>query len=429
MRTTDRRDAGTRIYWWGYPSRVALFVTLPIYLACWSLEPSGFEFYGHNHKFLEGSVAVMGLEAILGFALCSFLLEPLNPRRGPAVRLDTATVENATLTLAALVLVSYSIFLFPILLRPQLIIEHLMGSSTAMFTLRETLNRIPGVTSLMSLQSLLAVLIVSYRPLTGAPMPTLYKRLLVVVGCCCLLRAWLWSERLALIEYLMPIVIVTLSRFDLNRLRGRFRPLAFAPIAGAVALFAVFMVGEYFRSWQHYQHEFAGSFTEFIAVRLSGYYATSLNNGSALLTLLGPIGAPCSTAQWFYKFPLWSIIAPGWLNEPFDPTSFLETYLNPEFNNMSGIFLPLADFGEIWGVAFWMGLGIITGRIFNSFALGRNIGLMLYPVWFTGLTEMLRVFYWGETRFFPVLFGALFLGSYLNRHSRRRQPAALHATA
>ncbi len=408
-------EGKTLIYWWVYPSRVALFVTLPIYLSCWSLDTSAFEFYSHNHKFLTGSAAFAGLAAILGFAICSCLVEPRAARKDVAMRVDAGAANAAINLLAAIVLASYSVFLFPILLKPHLLIEHMMGSSTAMFTLRETLNRIPGVTSLMALQSLLAVLIVSYRSLTGNNVSTLHMRVLAIVAGLCLLRAWLWSERLALIEFVVPIVIVLLARFQAGRSRGLFRPLTLAPLAGAVALFAVFMLGEYFRSWQHYQHTFAGSFPEFIAIRLAGYYATALNNGAALLTLMDPFGAPTTTAQWFYKFPLWQFVAPAWSYEPFDVASFLEAYLNPEFNNMSGVFLPLADFGPLIGLACWMGLGLLTGLLFNSFALGGLTGLMLYPVWFTGLIEMLRVFYWGETRFFPALFGALILAAYLKR--------------
>lgn len=415
MHSPARKDGRTLIYWWAYPSRVALAVTLPIYLLCWSLDPSAFEFYGHNHKFLSGSVAFLGLAAILGFAICSYLVEPRPARRDLVMRVDVGAANVAINTLAALVLVSYCVFLFPILLRPQLLLEHLMGSSTAMSTLRETLNRIPGVTSLMSLQSLLAALIVSYRPLTGNSIPTSYKRVLTIVAILCVLRAWLWSERLAVIEFAVPIVIVVMARFQPNQTDVWFRPLTLAPIGGAAALFAVFMAGEYFRSWQHYQHTFAGSFPEFIAVRMAGYYATALNNGAALLTLLESFGAPTNTAQWFYKFPLWQFVAPAWTYEPFDVTAFLEAYLNPEFNNMSGVFLPLADFGPALGIACWMGLGLLTGLIFNSFALGRLTGLVLYPIWFTGIIEMLRVFYWGETRFFPAVFGALILGAYLKR--------------
>ena len=415
-----RQSGGTRLYWWSYPSRVALFVTLPIFLVCWSLNAVAFDFYGHNHKFLAGPAALLGLAAILAFAGGAFLVEPRVARREVAVLIETASLNAAINVLTAVVLAAYTIFLFPILLKPQLLIELVKGSDTAMFTLRETLNRIPGVTSLMALQSLLAVTIVGYKGLTGTNAPKPYTRVLAIIAGLCLLRAWLWSERLALIEFVVPVIIVAYARFEPPRRRTSFRPLVLAPLVGFVALFAIFLVGEYFRSWQHYQHTFAGSYPEFIATRLAGYYATALNNGAALITLLEPFDAPTMTAQWFYKFPLWPFVAPSWSYDSFDVMPFLEAYLNPEFNNMSGIYLPLADFGPGMGIAFWMGLGLITGLIFNSFALGGITGFILYPVWFTGLIEMLRIFYWGETRFFPVLFGALILASYLKRCANQR---------
>src|SRR5689334_15712269 len=132
------------IHWWAYPSRVPALITLPIYVACWSLEPSAFVFYEHPRKFLEGAPAWLGFAAILGFAVSSFLLEPLNPRPVAAGRTTTEAVDTAIRALAGIVLAAYAIFMFPILLRPGLLIELLQGSPTAMFTLRETLNRIPG---------------------------------------------------------------------------------------------------------------------------------------------------------------------------------------------------------------------------------------------------------------------------------------------
>jgi len=54
-------------------------------------------------------------------------------------------------------------------------------------------------------------------------------------------------------------------------------------------LFAVFVVGEYFRSWQFYQHVFSGTFLEFAIIRFAGYYATALNTGAALCTLNDPL--------------------------------------------------------------------------------------------------------------------------------------------
>jgi hypothetical protein len=38
--------------------------------------------------------------------------------------------------------------------------------------------------------------------------------------------------------------------------------------------------------------------------------------------------------------------------------------------------------------------------------------MIIYPVWFAGVVEMLRVFYWGDQRFFPVIVAAVIIVRY-----------------
>lgn len=418
----------TSIYWWAFPSRVALLVTAPIFIGCWSLGDIAYDFYGHNHKYLTGDVALAGMLAILAFAIAAILTERGVFRQSLRTPVSREALDKAIIAVGALVILAYGIFFFPLLFRPHLIVYHLMGNPDAMDILRETLNRIPGLTSLVSLQSVLAVLIVAYTAMTGRERPRHFTYLLFLVAFLCLMRTWLWSERLATIELAIPIIILKLARFDYDP-RRKVRFLMFAPILGVAALFLLFMAGEYFRSWQYYQHVFAGSFPEFIATRLAGYYATSLNNGAALLTLHDPFYAPSNTLKWLYKFPLWSLIDPSWLKGSFDEAPMLQAYLNPEFNNMSGIFQPLSDFGTPAGILIWAALGALTGALFSSFATGGVTGLILYPLWFTGIVEMLRVFYWGETRFFPALIGALIVAHYLKQKATSVESAASPAPA
>jgi hypothetical protein len=109
-----------------------------------------------------------------------------------------------------------------------------------MYTLRETLNRIAGVTSLVNLQSLVVALVCAYRPLTGRRLPQPYRRLIVVLAILCVLRAWLWSERLALIELALPLTVATFAKPTSGQGARLIRPLAFAPLLGLVAVFAIF---------------------------------------------------------------------------------------------------------------------------------------------------------------------------------------------
>ncbi len=409
---TSRQTAP--IYWWAYPSRIALFVHLPIFILCGLMDDTAFALYKHSAKFLSGEIFALGLAAILCFALGAALIEP---RRALAEvsRVPVQTVNTVLNVMFAIVLTAYLIFLFPILVSPQLLLDLLQGSATAMFGLRETLNRIAGVTSLVNLQSLLAVLIVAYAPLTGERLPRPYWRLMIAVAIACVLRAWLWSERLALIELVLPAVVAALARAASEPRPRLFRPRAFAPLVGLVALFAVFVVGEYFRSWQFYQHVFSGTFLEFAIIRFAGYYATALNTGAALCTLNDPLYVPTQTAEWFYKLPLWQLIDEKDRLSTFNINDFLEAYLNPEFNNTSGVFMPLFDFGPLLGLLCWTILGAISGYLFRLFALGRVGGLLFFPVWFTGIVEIPRMFYWGDSRFFVVIVSGLIMTRFLTR--------------
>jgi uncharacterized membrane protein len=60
-------------------------------------------------------------------------------------------------------------------------------------------------------------------------------------------------------------------------------------------------------------------------------------------------------------------------------------------------------------------LGGVSGYLARSMRLGQALGSILFPVWFVGIPEILRIFYWGYTRFFPVLVAALLLTVYLTR--------------
>jgi hypothetical protein len=95
--------------------------------------------------------------------------------------------------------------------------------------------------------------------------------------------------------------------------------------------------------------------------------------------------------------------------------NFLNAYLNPEFNNMSGVFMPLLDYGPVLGLACWAMLGVLSGYLFRLFALGRVGGVLFFPVWFVGIAELLRVFYWADGRFFVVIVGAFVLTRFLTR--------------
>jgi hypothetical protein len=78
-------------------------------------------------------------------------------------------------------------------------------------------------------------------------------------------------------------------------------------------------------------------------------------------------------------------------------------FVNPEFANTSGIFAPMHDFGLVLGLMVWFVLGLITGRLYRGFLGGKLFAMLLFPTWMTGVYEVPRLFYWGGSRYFPVL--------------------------
>jgi hypothetical protein len=211
-------------------------------------------------------------------------------------------------------------------------------------------------------------------------------------------RVFLWSERLVLIEVLIPIAVIRIASMDRHRLL-----VAMLPFLGVLVLGVFFGVTEYFRSWAHTYSGTGISFTEFVATRFLGYYATAINNGALIFDAFDPLFIPYGTARWFFKFPLLSV--PD--SDPTGPYGRIEMLFwaaaNPELNNTSGLFAPINDFGVLGGIMIWIVLGAITGRLFLGFVDHKLMSMLLFPSWMTGVYELLRIFYWGDPRYFPLL--------------------------
>jgi hypothetical protein len=168
------------------------------------IDKTGFALYDQPVKYFSDGPFWLGLSALLAFATSAALVEPkkIISYTAPAI---PRGIINGTLSLLYLVtLMAYTIFLLPITYHPALLLEQFNGSDSAMYKLRDILNKMPGVTSFMALQSLCVVLHVNYTRLTKYPAPKLLRLPMIVLIIACILRAWLWSERLAILELIIP---------------------------------------------------------------------------------------------------------------------------------------------------------------------------------------------------------------------------------
>ncbi len=300
----------------------------------------------------------------------------------------------------------------------------LSGQSNAIMRIREKAETIPGVTTLTQFGMAAAVLagLGWFGQRSRALRVTLIGIMIIA-----LLRGFLRAERLAFIEVAVPFFISLLPEL-ISRFNRRFYirlGLPLVPVAALLGLIGFFVVAEAGRSYEAKAEEGARrSAVEYGAVRLGGYYGTSLNNGAYLLENLPRSNFPHFTLEWLWRFPGFRMLA--------DPRaitgvnsaqiiSLLSTDLNAEFNNPSGIFMYIHDFGRIGILPVAFGLGIVLAALYHGFRQGTPAGRLLYPLLVVGLLEISRIPYLTSNRAFPSMFFLVALsGTCLLRRAKRR---------
>jgi oligosaccharide repeat unit polymerase len=303
----------------------------------------------------------------------------------------------------------------------SIIVDAIRGTADSTSFRKEYLATIPGVTT--ATQFGLAVIALGV-PLGAATGWRAVRWQCLIVFALALVRAFLNSERLAVIELLVPFIV------SFVWLRpARSRPLRLltqsAPIAASMLLFLFFGAMEYFRSWTAFYSHRESSFWGFIGLRLMGYYTTALNNGALLwkANQVLSLRLPLATLKFIGRFPILKdlisqVYSPflGYLFGSVPSLSYynlLSTSANPEFNNPGGVFSPIVDYGLAGGLLYWLLCGLICGYLYKEFKLRSVAGVFLYPALYISLLEVTRAVYWADGRFFPGMFllvvGVLFL--------------------
>jgi hypothetical protein len=277
---------------------------------------------------------------------------------------------------------------------------------------RDLFQTIPGVTTFTQFGILYATVEALLWVYRGSPRKIALLRFIPLLVLC-LLRAVLISERLALVEFAVPVIVVLLTHARWTRISDHL--IRFAPLFGGFAVFAYFVFTEYFRSWTFYQADYTGSYIRFAAERFLGYYATAVNNAAAHY-YYGQVEPLRNTLTFLLEFPVLGALANSLYYSLFevrgmDHIEILFTYTNPEFNNVALIGSLHSDFSVYFVPLAAFFIGVVSISLYRSFTQGRLTGLILYPSWFIGLLEVSRIYYWPGGRYFPVL--AFLVGSLI----------------
>jgi oligosaccharide repeat unit polymerase len=298
------------------------------------------------------------------------------------------------------------------------ILKSIFTGGTSIYTTRTYLETVPGVTTCTQFGIAAVVLGCLIGTASGWG---LVRRKLVILIVLALVRALIYSERLAFLELAVPFLVLWLTQPASWTSRRSLRTLIrIVPVLGISVVYIVFTVFEYFRSWSIYYSMRESSLFSFGLWRLLGYYVTSANNSAFFIaSLRQPLHAPYFSFYALWHFPLLEDFVRdvfSWVHFDYDTfMNLLTAGANPEFNNPGGLLSPVMDFGVIGGLIYWAIMGMVTGCLYGMYVRKHPLGMCIYPICFLTLTELPRYVYWGGGRAFPALAFLLLSASLLLR--------------
>jgi hypothetical protein len=312
--------------------------------------------------------------------------------------------DRAAGVAGVIALIAYVIWFRDYLLNPGLMLDILRG---AFVPSRTDVTLTPGLTSLVNVAPIFFSIHAYNRLVARQPAPPWLNGLALALVGLTLFRVYAWSERLALIEAVVPVALaasVPMMRRPGGLLRWLCRggPYAALPV---VVLF--FGIAESARSWTSDTYNGKHDFWSWVLGRLATYYYTALNNGAGLLSTVDwPTLKFDFTGAWMHNLPGVGRYFTEWVGGRGDVLpEFFARYADPEFNSPSGLFGIVVDIGLVPGLAYMAALGFIGGALHRAYAESRLVGVLGYPLLFITALEIFRYPYLGEPRAFTWFLG------------------------
>lgn len=436
--TTDRRSDAVSVrrlrpgVWWLSPSWTSLLVVGPSLLLAWLTGNEAFREHWGAPKYLTSSQALWFAACLGAFVL--FTRVAARTKYSPAALPMRISVHEAHLVRkAGLVLFWLTVFGYLVWIGfaihgeadLTLVSAVLEGEAGAVSRLKEHIRPVAGLTTFSQFAAPAIVCLMVDRRIAGRRNTVLICLLLVLPAT----RALLYAERLALVEVLVPMLLVLAAWPASGTGRRRRWPWALVPLAAPFGMAVIFGSYEYLRSWAWVSQGGRQDLLPYMLNRLGAYYATPYNNSALALEHIAPrLKLPYYTADWFWSLPMTDALLDREEYLGINPDALwadtLARYTNPEFNNL-GFAGPLADYGLVGALAWWAMAGLLIGMCFQAMRAGRLAGLLLYAVVFVGLLEMPRYQYWTAGRAMPALLAAFILAVLLSRARKGASSSAI----
>ena len=409
--------------WWSSPAGICIGFLLPVLFLIAAVGDANLPgIVIRGIRFLDAGYLAMGALLLVVIALAGWVGQQFIVK--PPVLPEMDHWDVAGCVVGAIATLAYVFWLKGFLLNPLLIVQTLLGTYRPDRS-DPQLALTAGITSLTNFAPPFFS-IYAYR--LAFPGPRLSRAMHWV--CAILLpltifRVYAWSERLALIETVVPFALAAGAVAAGSARRGVRALTALGPFIAMPLLVLYFGIAESVRSWTAATYNGKLDFWDFAIGRLASYYYTSLNNGAGMLqTMDWPTGRFEYTLLWLHKAPL--SIGPWfsqWLGVSYlQPEQFLTQFLDIEFNNPSGLYAIVCDLGLPFGVLYLALLALAGGMLFRAYGAGRLGGALAYPMFFLSFLEIFRYPYLGQPRAFTWTLGILL--AMLVAHWRLREQLA-----
>ncbi len=401
---TGARGAGgvplARMPWWTSPAGINLGFLVPMLLLIASVGQLQFDGLTlRGIQFLDAGYICMGLGLLLVTTVSGWIGAQLTS--GPDLRpiVSESRWDPGALLAGLIALGADLIFFKTFLIHPGLFLSTLTGAYRPD---RTNIELTVGVTSLVNCAPAFFS-VYAYRAFVTESRPPPWMHLLgLTLLCLTVLRVYAWSERLALIECVVPFSLAVVHAVERSRHRVLRGFVQAGPLFAMPMLILYFGAAEWFRSWNSSTYHNRTGFWEFAVGRLASYYYTALNNGAGLLaTSHWPSFQFEYTLGWLHKAPVIGPVFSAYVNLRYgDLVEFLTKYGDIEFNNPSGLYTVVFDLGLPGAILYFSAMGVLGGALFRSYRRGGSAGVLFYPLFYLAFLEVFRYPYLGVSRAF-----------------------------
>jgi len=405
--------------WWTSPAGINFGFLLPVLGIIAYVGTTGYSGLTiRGLRYLTFEYILLGCGVLLVTGVSGWIGSSLKFQGSRVRHEQPPSWDREAIFVGAIAICAYIVWFHDFVLNPLLLLETVLGRYRPD---RTNIQLTTGVTSFANLApaffSIYAYRVICQRAAVSRALHVMCGVLVAFT----LFRVYAWSERLAMIEALVPFGLASFSVLAGSHNRVSKMVARLGPIIAIPGLILYFAIFEYVRSWQYAEYNQQYGFWEFASGRLASYYYTSLNNGAGVLaTTTWPTLKFEYTLSWLHKAPL---IGPMFSRavdlQYLQLDVFLSKYGDPEFNNPSGIYGVIYDLGLSGGVLYFSLIGFIGGFAYRAYRFGSFSGVLLYPLFFITFLEVFRMPYLGMSRAFTWVLGIV-LALGLNWHASLR---------